>query len=129
MKKLLFIQNKLITTLALSMILVGLVGLNSIARAKTEEKRAACVLIDFDGRVRASGPCKVTLITTNSGVDFDIQWDGSTRTQFSMSKFPTDGTYSVKISNGERANIKVEKGGKVFLFRTSRWFRGRIIFP
>ncbi len=130
MKKSLFFMNKLITTLALSMMFVGLVGLNSIAHAKTEERRAACVLIDFDGRVRVSGPCMVKLTTSNSGVEFDIDWDGSTRSQFSMSKFPPDDrTYRVQVSNGSRATIEVKKEGTVFIFRTDRGFRGHIIFP
>ncbi|MEB3341692.1 hypothetical protein [Okeania sp.] len=128
MKKLLFIQNKLITTLVISIILVGWVGFNNKIQAKTEEKRAACVLIDFDGRVRSSGPCNVILTTTNSAVEFDIEWDGTYRTQFSMRKFPTDGTYNVKIKDGGRASLIVEKEGSVFIFN-SRDFRGRVIFP
>ncbi len=128
MNKSLFFLNKLITTLALSMILVGWVGFNHITQAKTEEKRAACVLVDFDGRIRASGPCQVKITKSNSGVEFDIEWDGSTRTKFSMSKFPTDGTYSVEISNGGRASMKVEKQGTVFIFRSGSGFRGRVIF-
>ncbi len=46
-------MNKLIRTLALSIILVSWLGFNHITQAQTEEKRAACVLIDFDGRIRA----------------------------------------------------------------------------
>ncbi|NES03784.1 MAG: hypothetical protein F6K22_13605 [Okeania sp. SIO2F4] len=129
MNKSLFFLNKLITTMALSMILVSWLGFNHITQAKTEEKRAACVLVDFDGRIRASGRCQVKLTTTNSGVEFDIDWDGSTRTQFSMNKFPTDGTYSVEISNGGRASMKVEKQGSVFILRSNNGFRGRVIFP
>ncbi|MDJ0518961.1 MAG: hypothetical protein QNJ74_22795 [Trichodesmium sp. MO_231.B1] len=129
MNKSLFFLNKLITTMALSMILVSWLGFNHITQAKTEEKRAACVLVDFDGRIRASGRCQVKITTTNSGVEFDIDWDGSTRTQFSMNKFPTDGTYSVNINNGGRATMKVEKQGSVFILRSNNGFRGRVIFP
>ena len=129
MNKSLFFLNKLITTMALSMILVSWLGFNHITQAKTEEKRAACVLVDFDGRIRASGPCQVKITKSNSGVEFDIEWDGSTRTQFSMNKFPTDGTYSVEINNGGRATMKVEKQGSVFILRSNNGFRGRVIFP
>ncbi len=128
MNKSLFILNKLITTLTLSIILVSWLGFNHITQAKTEEKRAACVVVNFDGRITASGPCEVTLTRSNFGVEFDINWDGSTRTQFSLNKFPTNGTYSVKLRNGGRATIQVEKQGKVFIFRTDRGFRGRVIF-
>ncbi|MGD1704150.1 hypothetical protein [Dapis sp. BLCC M229] len=130
MKKSLLFLNKLITTLALSTILVSWLGFNHITQAKTEEKSAACVVVDFDNRLRVSGPCKVKLTTSNSGVEFDINWDGSTRSQFSMSKFPPDDrTYRVEMSNGGRATIQVQKEGKVFIFRTDRGFRGHIIFP
>ena len=129
MRKSLFFLNKSITTLALSIILVSWLGFNNITHAETEEKRAACVLVDFDGRIRASGPCEVKITKSNTGVEFDIEWDGSTRTLFSMRKFPTDGTYSVEISNGGRASMKVEKEGSVFILRSSSGFRGRVIFP
>ena len=59
---------------------------------------------------------------------FDIEWDGSTRTQFSMSQFPTDGTYIVKFKNGEKVNITVEKQGKIFTFEGDRGFRGKVKF-
>ena len=114
--------------MALPMILVSLVGLNNIAQAKTEEKRARCSLTDFDGMIRGLGPCKVILINSNTGVNFDIEWDGSTRTQFSMSQFPTDGTYIVKFKNGEKVNITVEKQGKIFTFEGDRGFRGKVKF-
>jgi len=121
--------------MTLSIILVGWLGFNHITQAQTEEKRAACVVVDFDGRIRASGPCKVTFTTSNSGVDFDINWDGSVSTQFSMDKFPTDGTYSIEITNVRgtkkrtrgRASMQVEKQGKVFILR-SGGVRGRVIF-
>ncbi|MCL2923292.1 MAG: hypothetical protein MGF17_01320 [Trichodesmium sp. MAG_R04] len=61
--------------------------------------------------------------------DCYIEWDGSTRTQFSMSKFPVDGTYQVKLNNGEIAGITVQKKSTVFLFRDNCGFRGQIIFP
>ncbi len=123
------------TTLALSTILVSWLGFNQITQAKTEEKSAACVVVDFDGRIRVSGPCEVTLITSSSGVNFEINWDGSVTTQFSMNKFPTDRTYSVEITNErgtkkgttERATLKVEKQGTVFIFRRGG-VRGRVIF-
>ncbi len=129
MNKPLFLLNKLMIILAVPIILVSVFGFNKITQAKTEEKRAACVLVDFDGRIRASGPCDVKITTSNAGVEFDIEWDGATRTQFSMNKFPTDGTYSIKISNAGRASMKVEKEGKVFIFRSDSGFRGRVIFP
>ncbi|NES79154.1 MULTISPECIES: hypothetical protein [Okeania] len=129
MNKPLFLLNKLMIILALPIILVSLVGFNNKTQAQTEEKRAACVLVDFDGRIRASGPCDVKITKSNTGVEFDIEWDGSTKTQFSMRKFPTDGTYSVEISNGGRASMKVEKEGSVFILRSSSGFRGRVIFP
>lgn len=128
MKKSLFFLNKFITNLAMSMIFVSLVGLNSIAQTKTEEKSAACVIVDFDGRITTSGPCKVTLTKSNSVTDIDINWDGSTTTQFSMNKFPSDGTYSVEISNGQRVSMKVEKQGKVWIFQSGTGVRGRVIF-
>ncbi|NES72202.1 MAG: hypothetical protein F6K24_46920 [Okeania sp. SIO2D1] len=129
MSKPLFLLNKLMIILALPIILVSLVGFNNITQAQTEKKRAACVLVDFDGRIRASGRCDVKITKSNTGVEFDIEWDGSTRTQFSMREFPTDGTYSVEISNGGRAAMKVEKEGSVFILRSSSGFRGRVIFP
>ena len=46
-----------------------------------------------------------------------------------MRKFPSDGTYSIKISNGGRASMKVEKEGSVFILRSDSGFRGRVIFP
>ena len=110
-------------------LLVSLVGINNIAQAKTEERRAACVLTDLDGRIRASGPCKVILINSNTDIEFDIEWDGSTRTQFSMSKFPADGTYRVKLNDGESASLTVKKKGTLFLFQDDRGFRGQVIFP
>lgn len=148
MKKSLFFLNQLITTLALSMIFVSLFGLNSIAQAKTEEKpaacteekpvacteekRAACVLTDFDRRVIAQGPCNVILTYSNTDVEFDIEWDGSISTQFSMREFPTNGTYRIKIRDGKKdrgvANMQVENDGTVFIFSSDRGFNGRVIF-
>ncbi len=70
----------------------------------------------------------VRLAISNSGVNFDIQRDGSTRTQFSMREFPSDGTYSIKTNNGNPTMI-VEKNGSVFIFKSDRGFRGRVVFP
>lgn len=109
--------------------MVSLVSPNNIAQAKAEERSAAFVLTDLDGRIISSGPCKVLLINSNTAIEFDIEWDGSTRTQFSMSKFPVDGTYQVKLNNGEIAGITVQKKSTVFLFRDNCGFRGQIIFP
>ncbi|MGK7922135.1 MAG: hypothetical protein AB4080_19230 [Trichodesmium sp.] len=135
MNKPLFIMNKLMIILALPIILVSLVGFNNITHAETGEKSAACVVVDFDGRIRESGPCDVKITKSNAGVEFEINWDGSVRTQFSMNKFPTDGTYSVEITNVRgnkkrtrgRASMQVEKQGKVFILR-SGGVRGRVIF-
>ena len=128
MNKSLFFLHKLITTLAFCVILAGFAAPKSIAQSKTEQRRAACVLVDFDGRVRSTGRCNVNIVTSNSGVKFDIEWDGSMNTQFSLNRFPSDGTYRIRTNNGN-ATIQVQKQGTVFIFRGDRGFRGRIIFP
>ncbi|NEP82474.1 MAG: hypothetical protein F6K17_21790 [Okeania sp. SIO3C4] len=128
MNKSLFFLHKLIATFTFCIILVSFTAPKSIAEPKTEQRRAACVLVDFDGRVRSTGRCNVNIATSNSGVKFDIEWDGSTSTQFSLNQFPSDGTYRINTNDGN-ATMQVEKQGSVFIIRGDRGFRGRIIFP